>query len=121
MWPFKKYSRFILRHVPGFEDVDYNPEAAIVNFYTMDSSIGGHTDHSEPNQAAPLGNLYLLVVLKPLYWSIVGQAPINIGFLQLKVTIFASLVGEGLCQIMVLGQGMMVALMPRAQTIQVHN
>jgi len=49
------FFRFILCQVPGFKDVEYHPEAAIVNFYTMDSSIGGHTDHSEPNKTAPLG------------------------------------------------------------------
>ena len=48
-------SKRILRRVRGFESLDYRPEAAIVNFYPMDSSIGGHTDHSEPNKTAPLG------------------------------------------------------------------
>ena len=32
----------------------YKPEAAIVNFYPTYSSLGGHTDHSEPNRKAPL-------------------------------------------------------------------
>merc|ERR1719385_154404 len=32
----------------------YKPEAAIVNFYPVNSSLGGHTDHSEPNRKAPL-------------------------------------------------------------------
>jgi alkylated DNA repair protein alkB family protein 1 len=32
----------------------FRPEAAIVNFYHMDSSIGGHTDHSEFDLSAPL-------------------------------------------------------------------
>ena len=50
-------NRFILKRVPGYESFEYKPEAAIVNFYTMDSSIGGHTDHSEPNKSAPLGNI----------------------------------------------------------------
>ena len=29
---------------------NYNPEAAIINFYPPSSSLGGHTDHSEPNR-----------------------------------------------------------------------
>jgi len=33
---------------------DFEAEAAIVNYYAMDSSIGGHTDHSEKNHEAPL-------------------------------------------------------------------
>merc|ERR1719150_3699373 len=33
---------------------EYKPEAAIVNFYPENSSLGGHTDHSEPNRQAPL-------------------------------------------------------------------
>jgi len=32
----------------------FTPEAAIVNYYSLDSSLGGHTDHSEKNLAAPL-------------------------------------------------------------------
>ena len=48
-------SKLILKQVKGFSELAYQPEAAIVNFYPMDSSIGGHTDHSEPNKAAPLG------------------------------------------------------------------
>jgi alkylated DNA repair dioxygenase AlkB len=48
-------SKRLLKRIPGFEAVDYRPEAAIVNFYTMDATIGGHTDHSEPNKTAPLG------------------------------------------------------------------
>lgn len=33
---------------------DYSAEAAIVNFYHMDSTLSGHTDYSEPNREAPL-------------------------------------------------------------------
>lgn len=32
----------------------YNPEAAIVNYYHMDSSLGGHVDYSEYDQSAPI-------------------------------------------------------------------
>ncbi|XP_005096742.1 nucleic acid dioxygenase ALKBH1 [Aplysia californica] len=32
----------------------YRPEAAIVNYYHLDSTLAGHTDHSELDQAAPL-------------------------------------------------------------------
>nr|CAH0113114.1 unnamed protein product [Daphnia galeata] len=36
----------------GFQS--FKAEAAIVNYYALDSSIGGHTDHSEKNHVAPL-------------------------------------------------------------------
>ena len=36
----------------GFDN--FLAEAAIVNYYALDSSIGGHTDHSEYNHTAPL-------------------------------------------------------------------
>nr|XP_022920580.1 nucleic acid dioxygenase ALKBH1 [Onthophagus taurus] len=32
----------------------FNPEAAIVNYYHLDSTLSGHTDHSENNLEAPL-------------------------------------------------------------------
>ncbi|XP_062503200.1 nucleic acid dioxygenase ALKBH1-like [Corticium candelabrum] len=44
-------SHFVAETV-GF--LDFRPEAAIVNFYHMDSAIGGHTDHSEFDLSAPL-------------------------------------------------------------------
>lgn len=36
----------------GFED--FVSEAAIINYYHMDSTLSGHTDHSEKNLKAPL-------------------------------------------------------------------
>lgn len=40
---------------------DYSPEAAIVNFYHMNSTLSGHTDHSENDLEAPLISIrYLL-------------------------------------------------------------
>lgn len=36
----------------GFDD--FEAEAAIVNYYAMSSSLGGHTDRSEENRSAPL-------------------------------------------------------------------
>lgn len=33
---------------------DFQPEAAIVNYYHADSTLSGHTDHSEQNLDAPL-------------------------------------------------------------------
>ena len=33
---------------------DYRAEAAIINYYPMDSNLGGHVDYSEPNKNAPL-------------------------------------------------------------------
>ena len=38
--------------VLGYER--FQPQAAIVNFYHMDSTLGGHTDHSEFDLTAPL-------------------------------------------------------------------
>lgn len=32
----------------------FQPEAAIVNYYHMDSTLSGHTDHSEEDLDAPL-------------------------------------------------------------------
>lgn len=36
----------------GFKN--FEAEAAIVNYYHMDSTLSGHTDHSEQNLEAPL-------------------------------------------------------------------
>ncbi|XP_071962026.1 nucleic acid dioxygenase ALKBH1-like [Antedon mediterranea] len=36
------------------EFMNFTPEAGIVNFYHMDSTLGGHTDHSEYDMTAPL-------------------------------------------------------------------
>ena len=33
---------------------NYKPEAAIVNFYPTGATLGGHTDHSEPNRYCAL-------------------------------------------------------------------
>ena len=41
-----------LASAAGFEA--FRSEAAIVNFYGMDSTLCGHTDHSEQNMEAPL-------------------------------------------------------------------
>ncbi|KZS15086.1 AlkB [Daphnia magna] len=42
----------IIAKCVGFKT--FTAEAAIVNYYSLDSSIGGHTDHSEKNHDAPL-------------------------------------------------------------------
>ena len=36
----------------GYED--FSAEAAIVNYYHLDSTLAGHTDHSEKDMSAPL-------------------------------------------------------------------
>ena len=36
---------------------NFSPEAGIINFYPPHASLGGHTDHSEPNREAPLLSL----------------------------------------------------------------
>ncbi|KAH8420205.1 hypothetical protein KR009_007323 [Drosophila setifemur] len=53
--PFPKDLSSLCRffaNILGFQD--YRPEAAIVNYYPIGSSLSGHTDHSEPNRSAPL-------------------------------------------------------------------
>ena len=47
-------SRFILSSV-GFPD--FKPEAAIVNYYHFESTLSGHTDHSEADLMSPLISL----------------------------------------------------------------
>lgn len=42
----------ILAKTLGFSD--FKAEAAIVNYYRMNSTLAGHTDHSEMNVSAPL-------------------------------------------------------------------
>jgi len=41
-----------IARVVGFND--FSAEAAIVNYYHMDSTLSGHTDTSEQNKEAPL-------------------------------------------------------------------
>jgi alkylated DNA repair protein alkB family protein 1 len=53
--PFPEDLAMLCQHVAaviGFED--FSAQAAIVNYYHMDSTLSGHTDHSEPNKDAPL-------------------------------------------------------------------
>lgn len=42
----------VLAKALGF--MDFKAEAAIVNYYRMNSTLAGHTDHSEMNVTAPL-------------------------------------------------------------------
>ncbi|XP_015907019.1 nucleic acid dioxygenase ALKBH1 [Parasteatoda tepidariorum] len=52
---FPKCLKQLSEHVAeclGFKN--YNPEAAIVNYYNMKSSLGIHNDHSEENVHAPI-------------------------------------------------------------------
>ncbi|EZA61237.1 Alkylated DNA repair protein alkB-like protein [Ooceraea biroi] len=42
----------VLAKALGFQD--FKAEAAIVNYYRMNSTLAGHTDHSEANAMAPL-------------------------------------------------------------------
>lgn len=46
-----KLTQFILQLI-GY--ATYRPEAAIVNYYHLDSTLSGHTDHSEHDLTAPL-------------------------------------------------------------------
>ena len=49
-------SVFILRH-------RFNAEACIVNYYHLDSTLSGHTDHSEKDLSLPLLSIRLVVVV----------------------------------------------------------
>ena len=40
--------------VPEIYSENYKSEAAIINYYPMDSTLSGHVDFSEPNKTAPL-------------------------------------------------------------------
>ncbi|XP_033101170.1 nucleic acid dioxygenase ALKBH1-like [Anneissia japonica] len=44
--------------------MNFEPEAGIVNFYHMDSTLGGHTDHSEYDMEAPLFSIRLVTFIK---------------------------------------------------------
>ena len=44
----------ILSEIPKIYSEDYKSEAAIINYYPMDSTLSGHVDFSEPNKTAPL-------------------------------------------------------------------
>lgn len=68
-WDTKKYSEINKSPVPdelkeltkligkylGF--INFNPEAAIINYYRMNSTLAGHVDHSEDDINAPLFSL----------------------------------------------------------------
>jgi alkylated DNA repair protein alkB family protein 1 len=41
-----------IANVLGYRN--FTPEAGIVNYYHMDSTLAGHTDHSELDHDAPL-------------------------------------------------------------------
>lgn len=54
-----KLAQTILTCVGHPSGLDYRAEAAIVNYYPMDSTLSGHVDHSEPNKSAPLVSISL--------------------------------------------------------------
>lgn len=54
----EKLSRYVVKIALN---VDFIPEAAIVNFYLMDSFLSGHVDRSELNTSAPLISLRFVV------------------------------------------------------------
>jgi len=57
---------------------DFSAEAAIVNFYHMDSTLSGHTDHSEPDKKAPLFSFrfaYWFIFSEfTTFWQISGES-----------------------------------------------
>ena len=54
-----KLCQTLLRYVPNLLPENYQSEAAIINYYPMDASLGGHIDHSEPNRTSPLVSVSL--------------------------------------------------------------
>lgn len=53
--PFPEDLALLSQYVAGIVGFrEFTAEAAIVNFYHMDSTLSGHTDHSEMNKEAPL-------------------------------------------------------------------
>lgn len=48
-----EFSQSIIGQIPDLCE-NYQSEAAIINYYPMDSTLSGHVDHSEPNKTAPL-------------------------------------------------------------------
>lgn len=53
-----------IAHSLGYSN--YNCEAAIINYYHMDSTLSGHTDHSEQNLEAPLFSFRYIELLTVL-------------------------------------------------------
>ena len=47
-------SKAILNQIGELKSDPYKAEAAIINYYPMDSTLSGHVDFSEPNKTAPL-------------------------------------------------------------------
>lgn len=73
-------SRFILASACGFPG--FRAEAAIVNYYHFESTLSGHTDHSESDLTFPLISIrYQLVWVYSLGMyqvSIVSSVPIDV-------------------------------------------
>lgn len=63
-------TQFILKAL-GFDQ--FKAQAAIVNYYHLDSTLSGHTDHSESDLTAPLISLrYTLLLLVTDYHTLFG-------------------------------------------------
>ena len=53
--PFPEDLQLLAKYIAGALGYsDYNSEAAIVNYYHLDSTLAGHTDHSEFDLQSPL-------------------------------------------------------------------
>jgi alkylated DNA repair protein alkB family protein 1 len=49
---------------------DFCAQAATVNYYHMDSTLSGHTDHPEPNKDAPLFSFSLTDTVLMCIWNV---------------------------------------------------
>ncbi|XP_011694632.1 PREDICTED: alkylated DNA repair protein alkB homolog 1 [Wasmannia auropunctata] len=70
----------ILAKALGFSD--FRAEAAIVNYYRMNSTLAGHTDHSEMNVTAPLFSISFGQTAVFLIGGLKQEDPTNAIFLR---------------------------------------
>lgn len=71
---------FALAKALGFPD--FKAEAAIVNYYRMNSTLAGHTDHSEMNVTAPLFSISFGQTAVFLIGGLRQEDPANAIFLR---------------------------------------
>lgn len=64
----------------GFKD--FKAEAAIINYYRMNSTLAGHTDHSEVNVEAPLFSISIGQTAVFLIGGLTQDDPANAMFLR---------------------------------------
>ncbi|KAL0130758.1 hypothetical protein PUN28_002404 [Cardiocondyla obscurior] len=78
----------VLAKALGF--LDFKAEAAIVNYYRMNSTLAGHTDHSEVNITAPLFSISFGQTAIFLIGGLKQEDPANAIFLRSGDTVIMS-------------------------------